>query len=474
MMTVRVLGRARAPFRHPTAMRLLVLVVFLWTVSRVVAPTTFRLDAGDLTIDLTPSVPGGKLRLELGPFGRLTWSTHKGPLDIDTTFVLAKRAEGVPELADAADLRWKLLGAKAPWLVVSGLLLGLALAGNPANPGWRPPVFGAAGMVGTATTLVLVSVLTFNANALKHPRYEGPITDAPRVIALLKEAQGDLAGVTRNINKTIAGLERIHRQIVERAAAPPEDTIKFLVISDIHNNPLGLLIAQELADQFGIDAIIDAGDFTDRGSAPEATLFTRFATFSVPHVIVGGNHEDTAVMRSVRRLSGVTVLDATTDTDVIAVDDITILGDSDPNSRTVSSDPFNDLAAEQIPLRCAKLAERTLEVRPQIVVVHDPRQGECAASLAESNDIPLVFVWGHTHRQAYEERGSVIGVSDGTSGANGIKTGKPAPYGFALLEFDRATDVLSSVCLFQFDGPSALRQTSCHIATAGQSSRRTQ
>ncbi len=446
-------------------MRLVMLVLFLWTLSRAVAPTTFHLAEGDLTVDLAPDVPGGKLRLELGPFGRLTWNTHKGPLDIDATFVLSRRTADLPELGDAGDVRWKLLASKAPWLLVSGVLLGIVLAGNPARPGWKPPAFGAGGLMATATVLVLVSVLTFNPDALKHPRYEGPISDAPRVIALLKEAQGDLAGVTRNINKTIAGLQRIHRQIVERAAPVPEDTTRLLVISDIHNNPLGLLIAKELSDQFDVDAIVNAGDFTDRGSAPEATLFARFATFSIPQIILGGNHEDTAVMQRVRRLDRVTILDE--DNMVASVGDVRIVGDSDPNSHTVSSDPFNDLAAQMIPKRCARLAERTLEVRPQIVVVHDPRQGECAASLAQSNDIPLVFVWGHTHRQAYEERGSVIGVSPGTSGANGIKTGKPAPYGFVLLEFDRASDLLSSVCLFQFDGPSVLRQTSCHMVSAG-------
>lgn len=450
-------------------MRLVVLVSFLWAVSRVVAPATFPISGGELTIDLAPSVPGGKLELELGPFGRLSWNTHHAPLNIDTTFVLARKVKGVPELDEAADLRWKLLARKVPWLLLSGVLLGLVLARNPARPGLRAPAVGAAGIIGVAAALVLTSVLTFDSDALKHPRYSGPIEDAPRVIALLREAQGDLAGVTRNINKTIAGLERIHRQIVEQAAPSPQNTTKLLLISDVHNNPLGLLIARELADRFSVDGILDAGDFTDRGSPPEAALFARFATFSEPHIIVGGNHEDSAVMQQVRKIRGVSVLDAGGN-DFATIGDITILGDSDPNSHSVSSDPFNEVARREIPLQCDRLAERVLELRPQIVMVHDPRQGECAADLARSSDVPLVFAWGHTHRQAYEKHGSVVGVSAGTSGANGIKSGRPAPYGFALLEFDRETSALSSVCLFQFDGPSALRQTSCHIAATGLTS----
>src|SRR5206468_11850496 len=122
-------------------------------------------------------------------------------------------------------------------------------------------------------------------------------------------------------------------------------------------------------------------------------------------------------------------------TDTATIKDVTILGDTDPNAYSIDSDPFNERAQQQIPERCERLGQRFLEIRPHILMTHDPRMGECAAQLAERDDIPLVFVWGHLHRQSYEQRGSVVSLSPGTSGANGIKTGSPAPYGFSIIEF---------------------------------------
>jgi hypothetical protein len=97
-------------------------------------------------------------------------------------------------------------------------------------------------------------------------------------------------------------------------------------------------------------------------------------------------------------------------------------------------------------------------------MVHDPRMGECAAKAAQEQNRPLVFVWGHTHRQAYEVRGSVTGISPGTSGANGFKSANASPYGFSLLELDPLTKALTSVCNFLLDSPSRVRQATCHTA----------
>jgi hypothetical protein len=57
----------------------------------------------------------------------------------------------------------------------------------------------------------------------------------------------------------------------------------------------------------------------------------------------------------------------------------------------------------------------------------------------------------------------VLELSPGTSGANGIKTPKSAPFGFGLLEFDPNTGELVSACLFAFDDPAHLRETECRI-----------
>ncbi len=442
---------------------MLVLTALLFAASRVVAPVTYHLQSGDLVVDVSPRLPGGHLLLNLGPFGELSWATHKAPLDIEATFLIRRDVRIPPNLEDLRDIRLSLLLGKIPWLLLAGALAAAVIVSDPRRLRPRTALLGAIGTAGFAALLVGATVLTFDAGALDDPRYRGPIQDAPRVLQLIKEARRDLAGVRRNINKTVAGLQRIHEQIALPAAPVRENTTKILVVSDIHNNPVGLLIAQEIVRRFGADGVVNAGDFTDRGSEPEAELFARFGDLGLPHALVGGNHEDRSVLDRARRIPKVKVLERERE-DTLTIAGITVLGDTDPNAYSIASDPENEIAREEIPVRCGRLAERMLEVGPEILLVHDPAQGQCAADLAETQNIPLVFVWGHLHRPAYEVRGSVVSVSPGTSGANGIKTGKSAPYGFAFLEFDPTTRELISVCEFLLDGPSKLRQAACHIA----------
>ena len=115
---------------------------------------------------------------------------------------------------------------------------------------------------------------------------------------------------------------------------------------------------------------------------------------------------------------------------------------------------------------CAHLVDRVTQTRANILLVHDAALGECAADAATAAGSPLLFVWGHSHRAAFQERGSVIGVSPGTSGAGGVKSDGGAPYGFALVELDAASKTAVSVCLFAFDAPGDLARADCRLIGA--------
>lgn len=402
--------------------------------------------------------------LALGPFGELSWNTHTAPIDVEASFLLSPKVRDLPDLEDLQDIRLGLLGRKLFWLVLAGALAGAVVAEGSRRRRLATAGIGAASAAGLFALVMGLSILTFDARALNEPRYRGPIKDVPRVLRLLKEVQRDWTGVRRNINKMVAGLERIHAQIVAAGTEPtPAPTVKFLVVSDLHNNPLGLLLAKELVRRFDADAVLNAGDFTDRGTAPEGELFARFADLGVPQVIVGGNHEDVATLQRVERIPGVVVLESREGRDVREIGGVTVLGDTDPNAYFIGSDPSNDVAEEQIPLLCERLRDRLFATGADVVLVHDPRMGTCAADAAKEAARPLAFVWGHLHRQAFEREGAVVSVSPGTSGANGLKTPRAAAYGFALLEFEPGTSEMTSACLFLFDSPSELRETSCHI-----------
>ncbi|TMK20982.1 MAG: hypothetical protein E6G68_03970, partial [Actinobacteria bacterium] len=360
--------------------------------------------------------------------------------------------------------RVEFLLRKMPWLALTGALAALLLIEGSLRRRGLAAGIGASIVLAAGGLLVGATILTFDAKGLDHPHYRGPIEDAPRVLAILKEVGRDVAGARRNINKVAQGLERLHAQIVNSAApVDPRPTIRMLVISDIHNNPLGLLIAQELVKRFDASVVLNAGDFTDRGTQPEAELFARFGALTPRQIVVGGNHEDAPTMDRIRKIKGVTVLEHSR-TDLVDLGGISVLGDSDPNSYGISADPFDPVARAQIPASCAALLGRWQETRPTILMVHDPRMGACAAQEAKAEKQPLVFVWGHTHRQELSVDGSVLQISDGTSGANGIKSNISGTYGFGLLEFDAETHEVASACVYQFDDPAHLAESSCLVS----------
>jgi len=436
----------------------------LFCASRAVAPETFEFSAGQVTARVTPAIPGGAVLLDLGPFGELSWHTHSAPLNVRASFVIAKKPRELPDLGELRDLRVAYLIRKLPWLALTGALVGLLLIeGSPRRRGVAAGI-GAAGVLAAGGLLVGLTILTFDAKGLDRPHYRGPIEDAPRVLSILKEVGRDVAGARRNINKVAEGLERLHAQIVSSAVPiEPRPVVRFLVMSDIHNNPLGMLVAQELVSRFDVKVVLNAGDFTDRGTEPEAELFARFGSLAPRQIVVGGNHEDRPTMDRIRKVKGVTVLERSA-TDLVDLDGVTVFGDSDPNSYGISSNPFDPAALAEIPTRCAELRTRWENTHATILMVHDPRMGSCVADAARAQHIPLVFIWGHTHKEALSVNGTVLELSDGTSGANGIKTPKAAPYGFGLLEFDATTHEVASACVFQFDDPAHLKETSCLVS----------
>jgi predicted phosphodiesterase len=449
----------RRPFQ-----RAVLLIGFALCAGRIFAPVSFPFSSGELVVRVTPNLPGGTVALDLGPFGELSWNTHTAPLDVRASFVIGERPRGLPDLADLRDLRLAFLIRKLPWLALAGALAGLLVAG--ATRRRRLVVASGAGAMTFLVAGALVvgaTIFTFDARALEQPRYRGPIEDAPRVLEVLSEVSRDLAGARRNINKVAEGLLRLHAQITSRPGAVSGTTTKILVLSDIHNNPLGLLIAQELAERFGATAALNAGDFTDRGTETEAELFVRFGTVTPRQIVVGGNHEDRATLDRIRTMPGITLLELG-GTDTAEVAGIAVLGATDPNAYGIASDPRNDLADVEIPVRCQELAQRFVSSAARIVLVHDRRLGECAAEAARAAQRPLVFVRGHDHKPMLAVDGTVLELSVGTSGANGVKTPVEAPYGFGLLEFDPNSGELVSACLFAFDDPAHLRETSCRMS----------
>ena len=440
----------------------IVLVAFLVFVSvKIVSPTVFHLETGELSLRLAPAIPRGELKgelkLGLGPLGEVSWAPYYGPLNVEAVFVAGDSVETLPQLEDFGGLTWKLIWAKLLWLLLFGGFFGAVVINSPLR---RRLVGIALSIVSTLVIVIIlgaVSALTFNPQSLRDFTYKGPIKDAPRILRLVGEIQEDWDKARLTFNEVIAGLVRLHEQVTAGADVSTLPTVKFLLVSDLQNNPLGMMMARELAESFEVDAILDAGDFTDRGTATEAEFFVRSIDKEAPYILVAGNHEDEAAIQRVKEASNIRLLENGALTEIRG---IRIIGESDPLGGVDDRDP--KLAEMSFSEVCRKLEEQFVEARAQILLVHNPEIGECAARYAEENELPLVFVWGHTESQTFERRGTVITVSPGTSGAGGFVKAVEKPYGFAFLKFEVKTKTFASVCLYLFDGPGEFRESSCH------------
>jgi len=461
---VRVRRFALLPRRiSPVAARLLAVVGLVFVVSRIVAPVTLDVGMNALEVRAIPRLPGGHVIVPLGPLGRVSFATHTGPVDFEANILIDPRTTALPDADDIDVGSWRttFILAKLPWLIAFGVLAVLLAVHGP------PKHLAAASAVGVAVTLVSAGVIaftavaTFNLDALGNPRYRGPVRDVPRILQLAREIGRDFPGARRNIARAVEGLGRLRADLLAGEPVPAGRAIRFLVAGDLQSNPLGLLIAGRLATEFDVDAILDAGDVTERGTAAEGELFAEFSRISVPYIIVPGNHEDDAAIRRLSQIPNVRVV--TDREDTVTIEGVTILGAEDPNARSIEVDPRNELATEKRPVICAHLVNRLRQTGAQVLLVHDPLIGECAERDAIERQRPLLSVWGHTHRAAFRRDGAVVGLSPGTSGANGVKSDNVAPYGFALVEMDSITRRPSSVCLFAFDTPGELGRADCHL-----------
>lgn len=450
-------------------LRVLLLVIVLFSVSRIVAPVSIEIPSGSIEVSLRPGFPGGRLTVPLGPLGQISWRVTRAPIDVQANVSIDPAATSLPDADDLrlGRLRGKLLWSKVPWVLLFGIAAALLLTRAIGIRRTRAAVGGAGFALGAVAILTAVAVLTFNANAFNDPRYRGPVRDVPRILTLVKEIRRDFPGTRANIARAVEGLARLRRELLS-GGPPPNDepTRKLLVIGDLQSNPVGLIIAERLAVQFEVDGILNTGDVTERGTQLEGELFARFGTLGLPHVIAPGNHEDSDALGRMAQVPGVKILEGAAA--VITLDGgAVIVGGEDPNARSIEADPGNDLAKVGIPVGCEAIARKASIEKMPIVLVHDRRLGECASDAAIAAGRPLLFIWGHSEKAAFAKHGSVVHLSPGTSGGGGIKTPNDKPYGFALLELDEATNQPVSVCLFAFEKPEELGDAACHVLDRG-------
>jgi predicted phosphodiesterase len=307
-----------------------------------------------------------------------------------------------------------------PWIAVAGAAAGVLVAGVATR---RRLLWGAVG--GAAAALLLggaLALATFvTLDRSPEVRYAGLASRVPEILPLLRALSGggDQSDRLGRLQDYIDGLEAVATELVTEPRRPARaEVVRLLLASDIHDNVFGARAASRLAAGGGeaVDAVLFAGDLTDRGTAEEARLFVRvFGSPGTPVVFVGGNHEDAPAMR-VFREAGFEELDDS----AVTIGGVTVLGASDPvaDAPRVASDEAL-LAVSAIRLDALW---RTGDPPPQVVLVHDLRQAEVVVASARESAADVVVAYGNDHVAGVTADDGVVLVDAGTAGASGYES----------------------------------------------------
>ena len=192
------------------------------------------------------------------------------------------------------------------------------------------------------------------------------------------------------------------------------DIVTLVMISDLHCNTGMSPLIKNLATLSEAAVVINGGDSTINGTAVERFCVDSFAG-AVPKgatmVQADGNH-DSAITSAQARDAGVTVLDG----EVVEVEGIRILGDSDPKETRIGQGSTS-VAGESYTQAGERLRDVACEVKDPVdlLLVHTPAVG---TPVLESGCAP-VQLSGHKHVRSGPE---VVGegvryVSSTTAGA---------------------------------------------------------
>jgi predicted phosphodiesterase len=445
--TPRWLGRLAAvasPWALPVlagVLGALLGIGFLAHLDARIGPATLRLSA-------RPAVSGSS-KLAVPPFGSVAAHTHLGPLrfratlddvDVQALGELIKRIPRAnhPDQLDATLHPLEAQARRAAALFVLRIV-GVGLLGGAAavvlfpRRTWIRLARCAAGGLLAVALLLGPSLATFDISAFRAPRYEGALEYAPTLIGdvrtglkRLHTLREQMALISQNLNRAYAALGQPSPDL-------GNGTIRILHISDVHLNPAGFDLAQRLARQFEVAAVVDTGDLGTWGLSFEPSVATRLKQFGVPYLFVKGNHDSPDVVRAVAANRNARVLNWQS----TQVAGIRFFGVGDPTfspGEGYRVDEFEQLKVE----RSITVGQAIdTQVPPaDVLLVHDPRLATYALGHVAT------VLDGHLHSFGSEVTNGTRELRTGTVGAagpDGLRAESPVPYAAEVLYFDQST-----------------------------------
>lgn len=436
--TARIAGR--------WALRVLVAVVGALVAVLLFGRISAPIGPFDATLAFRPL--GGGAQVAVPPLGAITADVYDGPLRLEIALqrVDQERARAlatdpvrlagvVDQVSD--DLRSGV--TRLVWTTAGVAVLGATLTSLVVLRRRKEPLIAG----GITATLLLgaagLGVATWRPDALSSPTYTGLLVNANSLIGSAEDIVARFDAYRASLEDLVANVGSLY-SVLSTLPEPggPDDSVVLLHVADLHLNPAGFDLVQQVVDQFDVDAVLDSGDITDWGSQPENRLITRVGTVGVPWVYVRGNHDSAATARLISEQPDAIVLNG----EAATVAGISIVGVPDPRF-TPDKSTGDDDAPEEVLINAGEaLAEVAQELPepPAVALVHDPR---LAAPL--DGVVPLVLA-GHTHAREVSTmaEGTLLMVEGSTGGAGlrGLEGAEPTPLSGTVLYLDPETGAL--------------------------------
>jgi predicted phosphodiesterase len=420
----------------------------------LLARTEVHLGPATVRLAARPALTGSST-LAVPPFGSVAARTHLGPV----AFTATLEGVDVPALSRLIE-RGSTRGTRGPrtseqalaetvtpleraarravgWFLAKVALLGLAGGAAAVLVFGRRSrrLFLRSLLGGALATLALLgpAVATYNVSAFSAPRYQGALEYAPTLIGDVRTGIDRLADLRAEMIRISENLNRAYAAIGQTQPALDGRTIRILHMSDVHLNPAGIDLAQRLARQFDVAAVVDTGDMGTWGFAFERGVPQRVAGFGVPYLFVKGNHDNAAMVAAVAANPNARVLDHAT----AEVDGIRFYGVADPTfspGQGYRAKEFDALKQRRSVQVAAELDR--LEPPADVLLVHDGRLATYAAGHVAT------VLSGHYHRfdtSLTAGTRSLVSGSVGAAGPDGLRASGDVPYEAEVLYLDRVT-----------------------------------
>jgi predicted phosphodiesterase len=380
----------------------------------------------------------GRTAIALPPLGELRVDTHRTPLAIRVTLLdlnVNQLSEDLKEKSTSEIVRDVEADARhhaLPFaLRVLGAATGVALVAALAvfRLRWRPGVVAAVAAVIAVGGSQAGAWRTFDQESFAEPTFVGTLRLAPQLLGSAGEITKRLDEFRVNLERIVGGAIKAYSAL--QPAPVDGDDLRVLHISDVHLNTLGLDFAVELARGFDVDLIVDTGDLTSYGTPIEETIASQIPRFDRPYVFVRGNHDSVPLQETIAALPNAQVLDGSHTT----VEGLTIYGLAHP---VFTEDAQAEVDHSEFVARALEAGTRIdedlrrLDLRPDVVAVHDDRMTQTLAGR-----VPLV-ISGHYHRPRTTVDDGTIFMRAGTTGGAGVNlVADQVPLSATILYFQR-------------------------------------